>query len=342
VSTIEISSASKHFGPTPVLDGVNLSVAEGSMTAILGSSGSGKTTLLRIIAGFEHLDAGSLSIDGIIMDDTNTVVHAQHRGIGYVPQDGALFPHLSAAGNVGFGLPRHDRSRALDYLEMVGLGGFADRRPHELSGGQQQRVALARALAVRPRVVLLDEPFSSLDASLRLSVRRDVARILSETGTTSIVVTHDQDEALSMADQVAVLSGGRVLALSTPRGLYTSPPNEAAAAHLGEINVLQARLENDIAHSVLGELALTAEAASGSGVVMVRAEQVRLHDHSVPASVAARVVQFDFYGHDALVHLALETEPDVAIVARVDGGSAARAGDATWLTVEGSAVVLAE
>jgi iron(III) transport system ATP-binding protein len=340
VSSIDIVDAHKKFGSTSVLDGVTLAVPEGSLTAILGSSGSGKTTLLRIIAGFERLDAGILRLDGALIDDGRTIVHAQSRGIGYVPQDGALFPHLTAAANVAFGLSRRNRAQALDYLDMVGLAGFADRRPHELSGGQQQRVALARALAVQPRVVLLDEPFSSLDASLRVSVRQDVARILSAAGTTTIVVTHDQDEALSMSDQVAVLSAGRILASSDPRGLYLAPPNATAAGHLGEINVLQAEMSSGAAVCALGTIEIAGPAAPTGELVLVRAEQVRLHNEPIKGSVAARVRQFDYYGHDALVRLVLEADPDVPLVARVAGTHPAAAGDLVWLTVEGKAVAL--
>ena len=346
--SIKAQNISKKFGHFNALHEVNLEIPSGELVALLGPSGSGKTTLLRIIAGLEFADSGNVLFDGEDITDRT----ARDRRVGFVFQHYALFRHMTVFENIAFGLkvrPRKLRPskdeinyKVHELLKLIQLRNLANRYPSQLSGGQRQRVALARALAVEPSVLLLDEPFGSLDAKVRLELRRWLRQLHDEVHITSVFVTHDQDEALSMADQVAVLSGGRVLALSTPRGLYTSPPNEAAAAHLGEINVLQARLENDIAHSVLGELALAAGATSGSGVVMVRAEQVRLHDHSVPASVAARVAQFDFYGHDALVHLALETDPDVAIVARVDGGSAARAGDATWLTVEGSAVVLAE
>lgn len=212
MSAIELHGVAKSFGATPVLSDVELMVPDASITAVLGVSGSGKTTLLRLIAGFEELDAGTIAIGGRVLDDGRNRVNPQHRGIGYVPQDGALFPHMTAFGNVGFGLPRRERGAAMDLLELVGLAGLQRRYPHQLSGGQQQRVALARALAIRPRVMLLDEPFSSLDAPLRAGLRHDVAKILADAATTTVLVTHDQQEARALADRIAVLDGGRMLA----------------------------------------------------------------------------------------------------------------------------------
>jgi iron(III) transport system ATP-binding protein len=211
VSAIELHGVSKSFGATPVLSDVELTVADASITAVLGVSGSGKTTLLRLIAGFEQLDAGTIAIGNRVLDDGRRSVNPQYRGIGYVPQDGALFPHLTAIGNVGFGLPRGERSAANELLKLVGLAGLERRYPHQLSGGQQQRVALARALAIRPRVMLLDEPFSSLDAPLRAGLRRDVAKILADAKATTVLVTHDQDEARALADRIVVLEDGRTL-----------------------------------------------------------------------------------------------------------------------------------
>ena len=218
MSAIELRSAAKSFGDTAVLTDVDLTVPAGSITAVLGASGSGKTTMLRLIAGFERLDRGALSIGDRVVDGSGRIVPPQRRGVGYVPQEGALFPHLTVAGNVAFGLGRGKRGGIDDLLSLVGLGDLRKRFPHQLSGGQQQRVALARALAISPNVLLLDEPFAALDASLRNELRRDVARILSETGATTILVTHDQDEALSLADQVALLHDGRVAAADGPRG----------------------------------------------------------------------------------------------------------------------------
>ena len=209
----------------------------------MGSSGSGKTTLLRIVAGFERLDGGEVQLGPEVVDDGRRVfVPSEHRRIGYVPQEGALFPHLSVGRNVAFGLRRgpQRRDRVKELLDMVGLSGLHRRYPHQLSGGQQQRVALARALATDPEIVLLDEPFSSLDASLRASVRSEVHDVLRQAGATSILVTHDQDEALSMADHVAVLRHGVIAQLDSPAGIYQRPLDPALARFLGESNVLHA------------------------------------------------------------------------------------------------------
>jgi iron(III) transport system ATP-binding protein len=195
MTQLAVTGLTKAFGGRPVLTDVDLDVPEGSLTAILGPSGSGKTTLLRIIVGFEHADGGMVTLGGTVVDGPGAHVPAERRRIGYVPQEGCLFPHLTVAANVGFGLPRRDRrTQAIgDLLDAVGLAGLGGRYPHQLSGGQQQRVALARALAIKPSLVLLDEPFGSLDANLRASIRADVRRLLTEAGATAVLVTHDQD-----------------------------------------------------------------------------------------------------------------------------------------------------
>lgn len=338
MSRIVLRHAVKRFAGVTVLDGVSLTVAEGSITAILGRSGSGKTTLLRLLAGFEALDGGSLDLGGRVVDNAVIAVPAQARGVGYVPQNGALFPNLTALANIGFGLRRGERTRASELLDMVGLAGLGERRPHELSGGQQQRVALARAIAIRPTVLLLDEPFSSLDAAMRVSVRRDVTRILAELGTTTVLVTHDQDEALSMADQVALLSDGRILAAETPRDLYQFPRTAAVASSLGEVNILRASLTGMIAQCSLGRVQLSHGGESTQGFVLIRAENVDVYPSETSNSVVARVVQFDFYGHDALVRVAL---PDASeILARVPGESEFAVGQTVWVRTHSPASAL--
>jgi iron(III) transport system ATP-binding protein len=338
VSQIELRRAVKKYGSTTVLDGVGLTVPDGSITAILGRSGSGKTTLLRIIAGFERLDGGSLSLGVLTVDDGATAIPAQRRGIGYVPQDGALFPNLTAVANIGFGLHRRERARAEELLDLVGLAGLGQRRPHELSGGQQQRVALARAIAIRPTVLLLDEPFSSLDASMRVSVRRDVMRILSELGTTTVLVTHDQDEALSMADQVALLSDGRILAAETPRNLYQFPRSAAVASSLGEVNILRASLSGMIAQCSLGRVQLSHGGESTQGFVLVRAENIDVSVVEAPSTVQGRIVEFDFFGHDALTRVALTDNTE--ILARVPGDRQFDIGQIVWVGARGPASAL--
>ena len=254
---LAVRGVTKSFGPQEVLRGVDLQVPDGSFTAILGASGSGKTTLLRIVAGFERPDRGQVWLGDELVDDAGShYLACERRRIGYVPQEGALFPHLSVGRNVGFGLSRGAArpTRVDELLELVGLAGYRRRYPHQLSGGQQQRVALARALAIEPEVVLLDEPFSSLDAALRASVRSDVLGVLRQAGTTSVLVTHDQDEALSMADQVAVLREGVVAQLDTPAGLYGHPGDAGVAQFLGEANLIEGEVRDGLATTILGRL----------------------------------------------------------------------------------------
>ncbi len=267
MKSVSIAGVAKSFGGLSVLSGVDLEVPPGSFTAILGPSGSGKTTLLRIIAGFERPDAGEVRLGSEVVDDAgHRFVPCERRRIGYVPQEGALFPHLSVGRNVAFGLTRADRrgTRVDELLELVGLAGLARRYPHQLSGGQQQRVALARALAPDPELVLLDEPFSSLDASLRASVRAEVHDVLRLAGATSILVTHDQDEALSMADQVAILRGGVIAQINTPSSLYRLPRDAELAQFLGEANLVEGTASGTMVQTALGELEMAPAPAAGS------------------------------------------------------------------------------
>jgi iron(III) transport system ATP-binding protein len=335
---VRVAGLSKSFSTQPVLRGVDLEVPVGSFTAILGPSGSGKTTLLRIVAGFDRADAGSVVIGGQVMEDERRFVRPQRRGIGYVPQEGALFPHLTVADNVEFGVPRRERGGIAHLVELVGLTGLERRYPHQLSGGQQQRVALARALAIQPKVVLLDEPFSSLDASLRDGVRRDVARILAEANATTILVTHDQDEALGLADQIAVLNEGSIVATADPRSLYGDPSDLAAAVLIGDANVMGAEMHGGRAHCVLGtvEVALQ-EGGVGDGPVklLLRPEQLVLHREREDGRVNASVVEVQYHGHDALVRVAI-TGPGVPVFsARVPGDLALSQGQSVWVTVSG-------
>jgi iron(III) transport system ATP-binding protein len=294
-TSLELQGIRKHYGAVAALGGVDLSVAPGSRTAIVGPSGSGKTTLLRIIAGFEAPDAGRVTLGGRQLADGPAAVPAHERGIGYVPQDGALFPHLTIEGNVGFGLPRNTPKRAeriAELMDMVALdAAMLARRPHELSGGQQQRVALARALAQRPRLMLLDEPFSALDTGLRASTRKAVAQLLGAAGITTILVTHDQAEALSFADQVAVMRGGLLVQAGRPLDLYFRPRDAAVAGFLGDSIVLPAQLAGGWADCALGRIAVNDSARQGAAQIMLRPEQLQVAE--VPAETAARGSQAD-------------------------------------------------
>ena len=277
-AAVDVRDLHLSFGDSAVLRGVDLHVPPGSVTAVLGPSGEGKTSLLRCLAGFVAPHRGTVEVGGRLLTGPGTLVPPEDRQVGVVPQEGALFPHLDVGRNVAFGLPRGRaaRSRVGEVLELVGLAGFERRAPGELSGGQQQRVALARALAPQPAVVLLDEPFSALDAGLRAALREDVRAALSASGTTGVLVTHDQDEALSVADHVAVLRGGRVVQAAAPVDLYRRPVDLAVATFVGEAVVLPGEVRGAVASTVLGELALDVPAAAGSADVVVRPEQLRL------------------------------------------------------------------
>jgi iron(III) transport system ATP-binding protein len=337
VSVIEIENLAKAYGNTEVLRALELTVPDGSITAVLGASGSGKTTLLRVIAGFEDADAGTVRIGGRLVDDGRRTVRPQHRGVGYVPQDAALFPHLTVAANIGFGVPRRKRADLARLIELVGLTGLGRRYPYQLSGGQQQRVALARALAIQPRVVLLDEPFGSLDAALRESVRADVARILSETGTTTVLVTHDQDEALSLADSVALIDGGHIIAHGGPRELYDRPPTPEIATAIGTANILAGRLERGRVRCVLGEIPAgpSVNGSSGPCQVMLRPEQLLVSLDEQPSQVAATVAQVRYHGHDTLIDLTGHSPDRPALVARVAGETSLHSGQHVWLSTTG-------
>jgi iron(III) transport system ATP-binding protein len=344
VSSLVVRGLVKGFGTNPVLQGLDLTVASGTITAILGSSGSGKTTLLRVLCGFERAEQGSIVLDDEVVDDRSHYVPPERRRIGYVPQDGNLFPHLTIAGNIRFGLPRgvESRSRVRDLLDMIGLADRARSYPHQLSGGQQQRVALARALAVHPRLVLLDEPFASLDAALRSTVRTEVIEILRKAGATALLVTHDQDEALSLSDAVAVLRGGVIAQLDTPHELYARPADPDLAGFVGDVNLLDGTVEGGHVLTALGRLPLDQSgtpAAAGPVLVMVRPEQLvlRLVDGQ-PADVACTVLTQEFYGHDAIVRVSLNGAEAPNLVVRVRGDSRWSPGGQVSASVEGPVV----
>jgi iron(III) transport system ATP-binding protein len=316
MTALLLQAVSKRFGNVPVLDRIDLAVAAGSRTAIVGPSGSGKTTLLRIIAGFEAPDQGRVAVGGEVVAGDAAFVPAFRRGIGIVAQEGALFPHLTLAENIGFGLPRAAADRAARIaalMEMVGLDrSMLGRKPDEISGGQQQRVALARALAVKPRLMLLDEPFSALDAGLRAQTRKAVAELLAAQRITTVLVTHDQEEALSFADQVAVMREGRFSQVGAPREVYLHPADAMVATFLGEAIILPAEIAGGIAQCVLGRVGVGA-AGPGAREIMLRPEQIslaRLGRDDEPAAIRGEITEIDFAGAFATVALRLPGRPD--------------------------------
>lgn len=296
--TVRLSAiAHSYDGQHAVLEDVELDVSSGEALALLGPSGCGKTTLLRIIAGLERPGRGTVTIGGTVASGRDVWLPPEKRRVGMVFQDWALFPHKSVAENVGYGLQRSQsrEARVRDALELVELADFADRMPATLSGGQQQRVALARALVPRPGVLLLDEPFSNLDTSLRVEVRTEVHRLLVETGITSIFVTHDQEEAFVVGDRVAIMREGRIVQVDTPQVIYQRPVDLWVAKFVGTVSTLRGLARGGVFESALGSLRLDSP-MDGEVEVVLRPEQLRLVEGG-----GATVELVEFYGHDAMV-----------------------------------------
>jgi iron(III) transport system ATP-binding protein len=302
-AAIVLEGVSKSFGATHAVREVSLEIEHGELMAVLGPSGCGKTTLLRLIAGFEAPDGGRVAVGEETVAGPGTLVPPEKRRVGMVFQDFALFPHLTVEANIAFGLSRRPREEREELtrrtLELVGLQHKTGRHPHELSGGERQRVALARALAPEPEVVLLDEPFSSLDATLRADLRREVELILRDAQATALLVTHDQEEALSLADRLAVMREGRIVQVGAPEEVYGRPASRWAAQFVGEVNVLAGVAREGGVETELGRFDLRAP-ATGTVHVAVRPEQLELtarHDGN------AEVVAREFRGHDVLYRL---------------------------------------
>ena len=344
MSEVRLSGVRAGYGDVEILHGVDLVVPSGGTTAVLGDSGSGKTTLLKVISGFLRPDAGSVEVGGRAVAGDGAWVAPEKRGVGYVRQDGGLFPHLSVAGNIAFGLPRAGiarrgrahRDRVLELLELVELPAeVAQRRPDQLSGGQQQRVALARALAPRPDLVLLDEPFSSLDTALRTATREATARALHASGATTLLVTHDQGEAMSFADEIAVLRHGTFGQVAPPRTIYGEPVDAHIASFMGEAIPIHGLASHNQFRCALGNLEAAGFVTRGAVVAILRPEQLRLVTPG-EGSVDARVSRVTYFGHDSVADLELVSgTPLKGLRARVVGPEAPAVGDVVGLWVVG-------
>ncbi len=339
-TALALRGVSKRFGALEAVAGLDLEVGRGEICSLLGPSGCGKTTSLRLIAGLDRPDAGAIELFGRVLSGNGSFVAPEKRRISMVFQDYALFPHYDVAGNVGYGLGRRpDPGRVSEVLDLVGMGGLEKRPVHDLSGGQQQRVALARALAPTPELILLDEPFSNLDAGLRERLREDVREILSKAGVTALFVTHDQEEALSVADTVAVMNRGALEQVGTPEEVYSRPATPWVARFLGDVEVLHGEVSDGTASCELGALPARGT-ADGPVEVRVRPESLAVGTGSGPdRGASAVVVSRRFYGHDQL--LELELPSGTRVRSRRLGFPAWHPGDRVKVWIDGPADVVA-
>jgi iron(III) transport system ATP-binding protein len=342
---LEVSNLSRSFGGRSVVEGVSLSVAAGQVTCLLGPSGCGKSTTLRMIAGVERADAGEVRLDGQTVAGPGVHVPPEVRSVGLMFQDFALFPHLTVAENVGFGLriDRAEKARRVDaLLEKVDLTGFGPKHPHQLSGGEQQRVALARALAPNPRVMLMDEPFSGLDNRLRDGIRDRTLELLKEAGTAVLLVTHEPDEAMRMADEIALMRGGRIVQKGAPYNVYNAPVDKAAAAFFSDVNVIRGTSRGALTETPFGAF-LTPGHKDGAEVeIVIRPQHLRIDfdrggrgpnptpEDGTPAR--GTVLRSRYLGRESLVDFAMDFE-GAKLTASVPGVFLPKPGTVLWLMI---------
>ena len=326
------------YGPAEILHGLDLDVTAGRTLAVLGPSGCGKSTLLRLVAGFERPAAGQIDIAGVTVVGRGSWLPPQRRPIGYVAQEGSLFPHLSVRRNLEFGLDRRqrgDRTRVAELLDIVSLdASYLDRYPHELSGGQQQRVALARTLARRPALVLLDEPFAALDADLRAATRTAMAEVLRSAGVATVLVTHDQGEALSFADELAVMVAGRFTQVGPTRDVYECPADPETARLVGSALVVPGTVLDGYVETPLGRIPLRVPSPSGFAEVMLRPEQINVRPAKDGPAIVERV---HYFGHDRLLDLVWPAS-GLRVQARVPGQLDCEFGERVETVVDGAAL----
>ncbi len=334
MNLLELTHVSRRYDNITAVDSVTFSVQQGQFITLLGPSGCGKTTTLRLIAGFEVPDTGSIQYKNHLLAAKGIFIPPKDRQIGMVFQDYALFPHLNVADNVGFGLQmsKHKKiDRVAEMLELVGMQSMNERMPFELSGGQQQRVALARALAPAPGMLLLDEPFSSLDAALRAKLRSEMRTILRQTQTTCIFVTHSQDEALSLSDSIAVMFNGKIVQIDSPENLYTNPVSLEVATFIGEANLITGEAQGNYIETILGKLTIL-EPYTGHVKALIRPEQVRVCSDQDECGIEARPIWREYYGHDQRVGFALTD--GTALTARMGFSQSIKIGEACQIRVE--------
>ena len=335
MTSLEVNALTVHLGERRVLDELSITIESGTFTAILGPSGCGKTTLLRAIAGLVAPTSGTIRFGKQLVSVSSLVLPPHKRRIGYVPQEAALFPHLNVAENIAFALDKEqytkDRRRIIvsEMLELIGLAHFGDRMPSELSGGQQTRVALARALAIEPKIVLLDEPFSALDAALRNELREEVSTLLKNRGTTSLMVTHDREEALVTADMIALMREGRIVQHGTPAEVYLTPSTPYAAVSTGDALVLPAkRAGSQIFHPLTSGVSPD---SSESGTIVIRPEEIEV-SLDPKNGKRAIVTKIEYYGHDAVVEFGLiESAYLGTLKARISGSTEFHLGQSIYV-----------
>ena len=342
---LQVQGLARRFGGRTVVDDVSFALQAGQVTCLLGQSGCGKSTTLRIIAGVDRQDAGTVAIDGASVSGPDGHTPPEKRSVGLMFQDFALFPHLSVAENVAFGLPRKDpdRQRRVDeMLERVSLSGFGAKYPHELSGGEQQRVALVRALAPRPRIMLMDEPFSGLDERLRDGIRDETLALLKEEGTAVLLVTHEPHEAMRMADEILLMRSGRIVQRGAPYNLYNAPVDRAAAAFFSDINILEGVSRGALTETPFGAF-LTPGLADGAPVeIIIRPQHLKIDfdragrgpNPTASDGTAARalVERARFLGRESLVEFRLE-QGGAVLRASVPGVFMPRKGTPMWLMI---------
>lgn len=334
---LQLEGVTRNYGTVTAVDRLDLSVYQGELVALLGPSGCGKTTTLRLIAGFDAPDAGAITIAGQRVADERSIVPPERRRVGVVFQDYALFPHMTVGENIAFGIRKApDRAeRVAEALALVGLTGLDSRSPSELSGGQQQRVALARSLAPRPDLVLLDEPFSNLDPHLRSQVREEVREILRRAGATAVLVTHDQEEALTLADRVAVMFEGRIAQCDAPETVYHRPADRTVAGFVGDAQFLPGEAHVATVETELGVIPLARE-NEGRVDVLIRPEILEVAGGSTPGGVAGVIRTRRFTGRDQL--LGVELPSGQLVHARASNDLPAAPGDTVAISVRGTTI----
>jgi iron(III) transport system ATP-binding protein len=339
---LDVLHLTRAFGGRPVVDDVSLTVAAGQVTCLLGPSGCGKSTTLRMIAGVERADRGEVRIDGRLVAGPGVHVPPEQRSVGLIFQDFALFPHLTVAENVGFGLRGEKTRRVQELLEKVDLAGFGVKHPHQLSGGEQQRIALARALAPRPRVMLMDEPFSGLDNRLRDGIRDRTLELLKEEGTAVLLVTHEPDEAMRMADEIALMRAGRIVQRGAPYNVYNAPVDKAAAAFFSDVNVIRGVSKGALTETPFGAFLTPGHADGGEVDIVIRPQHLRIDfdrggkgpnptpEEGVPAR--GTVLRSRYLGRESLVDFAMDFE-GARLTASVPGVFLPKPGTVLWLMI---------